>query len=76
MQTTIKNDCRVYYIVSSTGKTFFCNIEDLNKIVNENNLIEGYFNIYWFWNHKQKKITKKDLKAFFEGAQLKQEFYY
>ena len=76
MNTVINNDCKVYQVITSTGKQFFCNIEDLNKIVNDNNMNQGYFKIYHFWNNKAQKVTKKDLKAFFEGAQLKQEFFY
>lgn len=76
MITTINNNCRVYQVITSWGKQFFCNIEDLNKIVIDNNMKKGYFKIYYFWNNKAQKVTKKDLKDFFEGAQLKQEFFY
>lgn len=76
MQTVINNNCRVYQVITSTGKQFFCNIEDLNKIVNDNDMNQGYFKIYHFWNNKAQKVTKKDLKSFFEGARLKQEFFY
>jgi len=76
MKTTIDNNLRVYQVVTSTGKQFFCNIEDLNRIVNDHNMQPSYFKIYHFWNNKAEKVTKKDLKAFFEGAQLKQEFFY
>lgn len=76
MKTVIDNNCRVYQVVTSWGKQFFCNIEDLNKIVNDNKMNQGYFKIYHFWNNKAQKVTKKDLKAFFDGAQLKQEFFY
>jgi hypothetical protein len=76
MQTVIKNNERVYQIISSLGKSWFCNIEDLNTIVKENTLREGYFKIFHFWDNKPKKVSKKDLKAFFDGANLKQEFYY
>jgi hypothetical protein len=76
MKITIDNNLRVYQVITSNGKQFFCNIEDLNKIVIDNNMQQGYFKIYHFWNNKPQKVTKKDLKAFFEGAQLKQEFFY
>lgn len=75
-QTTIDNNLRVYHIVSSTGKQWFCNIEDLNRIVKENELRAGYFKIYHFWNNKAERVSKKDLKTFFEGSQLTQEFIY
>lgn len=76
MKTTINNNLRVYQVITSNGKQFFCNIEDLNQIVNDNNMQPGYFKIYHFWNNKPEKVSKKDLKAFFEGSQLKQEFFY
>ena len=76
MKTLINNDSRVYQVLSSTGKQFFCNIEDLNEIVKNNDLQPGYFKINNFWNNKPQKTSKKDLKSFFEGAGLKQEFYY
>ena len=74
--TTINNDLRVYHVVTSTGKQWFCNIEDLNRIVKENELSAGYFKIYHFWNNKAERVSKKDLKTFFEGSQLTQEFIY
>jgi hypothetical protein len=76
MKTTINNDLRVYQILTSNGKQFFCNIEDISRIVKEYNLQPGYFKINHFWNNKAQKVSKKDLKLFFEGAELKQDFYY
>ena len=76
MKVTINNSLRVYQVVTSTGKQAFCNIEDLNQIVKELGTHEGYFKIYHFWNNKAQKVSKKDLKSFFEGSQLKQEFNY
>jgi hypothetical protein len=76
MKTTINNNLRVYHIVTSAGHQFFCNIEDLNRIIIGNELMAGYFKIYHFWNNKAQKVSKKDLKTIFEGSQLKQEFTY
>lgn len=73
---TINNSLRVYHVVSTTGNQWFCNITDLNQIVKENELRAGYFKVFHFWNNKAQKVSKKDLKAFFEGSQLKQEFIY
>jgi hypothetical protein len=75
MNTIINNDLRVYQVVKHNGKQFFCNIEQLNYIVNSE-CKPGYFKIYHFWNNKAKKVSKKDLLAFFEGSQLTQEFKY
>lgn len=76
METVINNSLRVYQVVTSTGKQFFCNIEDLNRVVNENQMRAGYFKIFHFWDNKAKRLSKKDLKSMFEGSQLKQEFHY
>ncbi len=72
----INNNTRVYQVVTSTGKQFFCNIEDLNQVVKNANTYEGYFKIYHVWNNKLKLVSKKDLLSFFDGAQLKQDFFY
>lgn len=76
MITTINNNLRVYQVVTSTGKQFFCNITQLNELVNTQKLLPGYFKIYHFWNNKPQRVTQKDLKAFFEGSGIKQEFIY
>ena len=76
MKTTINNNLRVYQVVTSTGKQAFCNIEQLNEVVKDLQCIEGYFKIFHFWNNKPQKLSKKDLKAMFEGSQLKQDFFY
>jgi hypothetical protein len=76
MKTTIDNNLRVYQILTSTGKQVFCNITQLNEAVESLGTHEGYFKIFHFWNNKAKKVSKKDLKLFFEGAGLTQNFYY
>lgn len=76
MKTTIDNNRRVYQVVTSTMNQYFCNIEDLNKIVNENGLRAGYFKIYHFWNNKAQLVSKKELDSFFQGSDLKREFEY
>jgi len=76
MKTTIDNNLRVYQVITSTSKQFFCNIEELNKVVNDNELKAGYFKIFHFWNNKPQRLSKKDLKAMFEGSKLTQQFNY
>lgn len=76
MKTTIDNNLRVYQVITSTGKQYFCNIDQLNEVVKDSGAVAGYFKIYHFWNNKPQKLSKKDLKAMFEGSQLKQEFNY
>ena len=76
MKTTIDNNLRVYQVTTSTGKQAVRNIEQLNEVVKDLQTQPDYFKIFHFWNNKPQKVTKKDLKAFFEGAQLKQDFIY
>jgi hypothetical protein len=75
MTTTINNELRVYQVITSVGKQFFCNIEQLNYVINSE-CKEGQFKIYHFWNNKPQRLTKKTLKEMFEGSQLQQEFNY
>ena len=65
---------RMFMIVTSTGKQFFCYLKQLNAICRDLN--QGYYTIYHFWNNKQQKVTKKHLKDLFTSHKLKQEFYY
>ena len=76
MKTTIDNNLRVYQVITSTGKQAFCNIEQLNEVVKDLDTREDYFKINHFWNNKAQKVSKKDLKSFFEGSHLTQEFKY
>jgi len=76
MKTTLTEGLRVYMVVTSTGKQMFCHIEDLNQVVKYLECNPGYFKVFHFWNNKQVKLSKKDLKQMFEGSQLKQEFNY
>lgn len=76
MTTTINNMLRVYQVTTSTGHQIFCNIEQLNEAVKYLGCKPGYFKINHFWNNKAEKLTKKDLRAMFEGSQLTQEFDY
>jgi hypothetical protein len=76
MKTTINNNLRVYQVTTSTGKQAFCNIEQLNEVVQDLGTQAGYFKIFHFWNNKAEKVSKKDLKAFFEGSNLTQDFTY
>ena len=75
MKTTINNSLRVFQVVTSTGYQFFCNIDQLNYIINSE-CKTGYFKIYHFWNNKPKLVTKKYLLELFESNQIQQEFYY
>jgi len=75
MKTEINNDLRVYQVIATNGKQFFCNIDQLNYVIGSE-CRENNFKIYHFWNNKPQKVSKKILKSFFEGSQLQQEFTY
>lgn len=74
MYIQLSNNERVFQVVTSTGKQFFCNVGHLNEICKDMN--QGYFKIFSFDDLKAKKVSNKDLKKFFEGQQLEQLFYY
>lgn len=76
MKTTINNNFRVYQVRTSTGKQIFCNIDDLNKAVEELQTQPGYFKIYHFWNNKPEYLSRKKLDLMFEGSQIKRNFNY
>ena len=76
METTINNNLRVYHVVTSVGHQAFCNIQDLNRVVQELDTKVGYFKIYHFWDNRPKKLSLKALDQMFEGSQLKREFEY
>jgi len=75
MKTTINNSLRVFQVVTSEGNQFFCNLDQLNYVINSE-CKPGYFRINHFWNNKPARLTKKGLKNLFEGNQLTQEFEY
>lgn len=76
MFTTIDNNTRVFQVVTSTNKQAFCNLEQLNSVVEMLGTNEGYFTIYHFWNSKPKKVSKKYLKELFEANNLELKFTY
>lgn len=76
MNTTLNNDERVFQVVTSTGKQAFCNLIDLNKVIESLEAHEGYFKIYHFWDNKPKKVSKKLLRDMFNAQNIKQDFYY
>ena len=76
MKTTLTEGLRVYMVVTSTGHQMFCNIEDLNRVIEHMEAQPGYFKVFHFWNNRQMKLSKKDLRAMFEGSQITQQFNY
>ena len=76
MTTIIDNNLRVFQIISSTSKQYFCNLQDIEKVVLENNLKSGYYKIYHFWDNKPKIVSKKYLHEMLEANGLKQNFFY
>lgn len=76
MKILLDNNSRVFQVLTSTGKQYFCNLEQLNEVIKESGTMEGYFKINHFWNNKPQKVSKKYLKELFEANQLKQDFFY
>ena len=74
MVTTIDNNQRVFQVVDSYGRNYFCNLKQLNEVIRENNLIGGYYTINHFWNNKPKKASKKLLKEMFEAQGIEKLF--
>lgn len=74
MVTTIDNNQRVFQVVDSYGRNYFCNLKQLNEVIKENNLVEGYYTINHFWNNKPKKASKKLLKEMFEAQGIEKQF--
>lgn len=74
MKTTIDNNLRVFQVITSTGKQSFCNLEQLNKVVESLGTNPGYFKIYHFWDNKPKRVTKKYLDSMYEAHEMKREF--
>ena len=65
---------RVFMIVTSNGKQFFCHLKQLNAVCS--GLNQGYYTIFHFWNNKQQKVTKKHLKELFIAHRIEQKFFY
>lgn len=61
----LNNQIRVFQIITSTNEQFFCNLYHIPSIIKENNLIDGYYKVYHFWDNKAKLISKKDLDAIY-----------
>ena len=76
MKTTINNNLRVLIVQTSLNDIYFCNIQELNKVVLENNLNAGYFSISSIESGKLKKLHKSSLQILFLGAKIEQQFIY
>ena len=74
MKTILDNNQRVFMVVDSYGRNYFCNLKDLNTVILENNLTENYYTIYHFWNNKPKKVTNKLLKDMFNAQGIEKKF--
>lgn len=74
MVTTIDNNQRVFQVIDSYGRNYFCNLKQLNEVMRENNLRAGYYTINHFWNNKPKKVSKKLLKEMFEAQGIEKLF--
>jgi hypothetical protein len=74
MKTEIDNNQRVFQVIDSYGRNYFCNLNQLNQVIKENNLREGYYTINHFWNNKPKKASKKLLNEMFKASGIVKGF--
>ena len=74
MKTEIDNNQRVFQVIDSYGRNYFCNLNQLNQVIKENDLREGYYKVFHFWNNKPKRATKKLLTEMFEASGIVKEF--
>lgn len=74
MKTTIDNNLRVFQVITSVGKQAFCNIEQLNEVVEQLGTHAGYFKIYHFWNNKPQRVSKKYLDEMMKAHQIQRLF--
>lgn len=59
MKTIIDNNQRIFLVVDSNGRNYFCNLKDLNTVILENELkkiIILYF-IFGITNQKKQQIN-------------------
>lgn len=70
MKLQINNNDRLFVIVKSTGHTYACNLEQINFIIINEGLIEGYFKIYELWNGKMKAVSKKFLAQLYAANEI------
>ena len=76
MKIELDNGQRVFHVVTSVGKQAFCNLKDINSVIDNLDTHEGYFKIYHFWDNKAKRVGKKYLREMFDAHGLKMEFVY
>jgi len=74
MKTEIDNNQRVFQVIDSYGSSYFCNLKDLNRVIKENNLIQGEYTINHFWNSKPQRASKKLLNDLFKASGIVKEF--
>jgi len=74
MKTEIDNNQRVFQVIDNHSRNYFCNLDQLNQVIKENNLREGYYKVFHFWNNKPKRASKKLLTEMFEASGIVKEF--
>ena len=62
MKTIIDSNSRVFQIIDSFDRSYFCNLQDIQLVCNE---LKDSFKIYHFWNSKPAKVSKSYLKELF-----------
>ncbi len=68
---TLKQGHRVFMVVTSTGKQQFCNIDQLDDVLNNVlNARRDYYKVYHFWNNAPKVASRKYLKEMAEAHRI------
>lgn len=70
MKTTIDNNQRVFQVIDSTGHQYFCNLKDLKQVITENNMHDGYYKVYEFWNNKPSRVFKTFINDMLKANKL------
>ncbi len=73
MQTIIDNTQRVFMLTNG-WVTIFCNLQDIDKALTAFITEQSDVTLYHFWNGKQTKMYRKELRAMLEAAKLPSEF--
>jgi hypothetical protein len=68
---TLKQGRRVFMVVTSVGKQQFCNLDQLDDVLN--NVLyarNGYYKVYHFWDNAPKVASRKYLKEMADANRI------
>jgi len=66
MKTTIDNNCAVYQVHTTTGKSAVCNLNDLNQVCEKLGAVNGYFKVHRIDNNKLVRVYDTKISDFFK----------